>query len=624
MLRRPPQLTAHCVALTLTAVLLALSYPLPGWSFLAWVALAPAGWLAATSRRPWTLTWTSTAVFALWWAWMLRWLYPVTLPGALAVAGFQSLFWVLALWATNVCVRRQGVPIAVALPLCWVSLEFVRSMWPWGGFAWFTLAQTQAEFLDQASSDNTPAAIQIGSLLGMPLVSLLIASLSGSTAGLLCKAQHAVRDLMCNVLVVCAVMAITPIGSRMFHASATSESQQALVAVVQTNTPHDNKLSPTAETYEADFAALRRLHVEAATASLPSLREGPGEGARERLELKQPAFETESDTLPQPLPKGGEIGKPALIVWPETVIPGPFNEPAASRIELWALTRPHDDQSATLRARTSKPRQTRELIAEFGVPTMVGSSTEIATDDPRNPEQFNSAHLVIPNGATSEVGRGRYDKMHRVPFGEYIPLPEALKQWVLNTVSPYDFDYSIDAGQGVTVFEVPAGDDRTLRFATPICFEDTNAALCREMVYDPETGEKRVDVLVNLTTNGWFGRLPTEDQPGGLGWESMRYQHLQLASLRAIENRVPVVRSVNTGVSAIIDSTGRIVAAAPPGGEGVLSAELALDDRRTVYAIVGDWPITLLTALTAVWVIVARGRRPKLRRRRAARLAAAG
>ncbi|MEM1097206.1 MAG: apolipoprotein N-acyltransferase [Planctomycetota bacterium] len=578
MLRRPPQLAAHLVALTLSAVLLALSFPLPGGSFLAWVALAPAGWLAATSRRPWTLVWTSAVVFGLWWAWMLRWLLPVTPPGAVAVAVFQSLFWVVALWATNVCVRRQRVPIAVALPLCWVTLEFVRSTWPWGGFAWFTLAQTQGAWrpfgrMPLIWMESVVAAT------GAAGLSFALALYAGGWVQAAFGSR--ISTWGCTVMLLATffgLVVFNPAITRSYHDMGVSVTS----SVVQTNTPHDNKLWPTAETYEADFAALRRLHAEAAEAN------------------------------------------PALIVWPETVIPGPFNEPAAAHLERWALSRPNDEDGARLRARTGKPRQARALVSELGVPTMIGASTEIATDDPRDPQQFNSAYLVTPDGRVN----GRFDKMHRVPFGEYIPLPEALKDWVLATVSPYDFDYSIDAGEAVTVFEVPAetkpGETESggLRFATPICFEDTNAALCREMVYDPATGKKRVDALVNLTTNGWFGRLPTEADAGGLGWASMRYQHLQLASLRAIENRVPVVRSVNTGVSAIIDSTGRIVAAAPPGQEAVISGELVLDPRRTVYAIVGDWPIMGLAVFTAGLVVWSRLRAPKAVRRRRGRLRA--
>ncbi len=601
MLRRPPSLLTHFVALTLSAVLLALSYPLPGWGFLAWVALVPAGWLAATSRKPWRLVWTASLVFVMWWVWMLRWLWPVTLPGALATAGFQSLFWVVALLATNVCVRRQRVPVAVALPLCWVSLEYVRCIWPWGGFAWFTLAQTQAAW----RLDESALWVGSASVAGAWGVSVTVSCINGlGVAGIQLWAKPRPAEVsLLLALGAAACLAMFLVLPTAFSLGPSAGSGWSLVklpiTVVQTNAPHSNKLAPTVAIYEDDFATLSRLHAEAA------------------------------------------VDEPALIVWPETTVPGKFNEPTATLWERWADSLPDDAEGDRLRTMTSMPRRAKGLITQHGVPTLVGGSTFIETADPENPTEYNSAYLVDTGGS---VG-GRYDKMHRVPFGEYIPLPEGLKQWVLSTLSPYDFDYSIDAGEEPVVFEVasssagvanalrdqaidPDGLDvaaSSFRFATPICFEDTNAALCRRMVHDPDTGQKRVDALINLTTNGWFGHLPSDEYPnGGMAWRSMRYQHLQLASLRAIENRVPMVRSVNTGVSAVIDSTGRIVAAAAPGEATVLRAELVLDDGRTLYAIVGDWPIRVLAGLTLLLVLWARLRTPAVQRSRIKRKALPG
>lgn len=353
---------------------------------------------------------------------------------------------------------------------------------------------------------------------------------------------------------------------------------------------------------------------------------------------------------------------PALIVWPETTVPGKFNEAAQVAWERWVNTLPATTPDLDLwQTRAGMARRTKALIAQHGLPTVVGGSTEIESADPQKPITHNSAFLVDGDGQIVD----RYDKIHRVPFGEYIPLPAFLKAWVLATVSPYDFDYSIHAGEAVTVFDIhlapgesPGADDAlrgdeavgdgprenervgstgarplrpaspatspegrgVFRFATPICFEDTDAALCRRMVYDPETGEKRVDALINLTTNGWFGHLPSDEHPGGgLAWRSVRYQHLQLASLRAIENRVPVVRAVNTGASAVIDSTGRIVAMGRPGEAEVVRAELVLDGRRTLYAIVGDWPMRGLAGLTGLIVLWARFTTPTVLRRRGSR-----
>jgi apolipoprotein N-acyltransferase len=119
--------------------------------------------------------------------------------------------------------------------------------------------------------------------------------------------------------------------------------------------------------------------------------------------------------------------------------------------------------------------------------------------------------------------------------------------------------------------------------ATPICFEDTVAPLCRRMIYDG--GEKIAHILINLSNDGWFG-----DEDGG------RAQHLQIARFRCIENRVPMVRAVNTGLSASIDSTGRIDASerngdAPPAVRtpGTIAATVQIDSRRSWYGtLLGD------------------------------------
>ena len=96
-----------------------------------------------------------------------------------------------------------------------------------------------------------------------------------------------------------------------------------------------------------------------------------------------------------------------------------------------------------------------------------------------------------------------------------------------------------------------------------------------------------MDALVNLTNDGWY--------PG----KGMRRQHAQLASLRCIENRVPMARSVNTGISTMIDSLGRSSARLDEFEEGVLTHTLRVDRRSTMYGVIGGWPWILLVVFTA-------------------------
>jgi apolipoprotein N-acyltransferase len=111
---------------------------------------------------------------------------------------------------------------------------------------------------------------------------------------------------------------------------------------------------------------------------------------------------------------------------------------------------------------------------------------------------------------------------------------------------------------------------------------------------------KRADFIVNLTNDGWF-------------WEQEHWQHLQAIVFRAIENRVPIARASNTGVSGFIDSLGRVKAALLPGTEGALSQTLVLDRRSTFYTRFGDLFAGFCTLATVA--VVAFFTTKRLRRR---------
>ena len=221
--------------------------------------------------------------------------------------------------------------------------------------------------------------------------------------------------------------------------------------------------------------------------------------------------------------------------------------------------------------------------------------TNAALADQTRIHQYNSAAFVRPDVGVT----GRYDKMHRVPFGEYIPLRESLP-W-LSQFTPYRGDWGLDKGQGAAVFEYGKW-----RMAPIICFEDTVPHLVRGIVAagsDNETG-KPVDLLVNLTNDGWFHGSSELDQ------------HLITSTFRAVECRTPLVRAVNTGISAIIDGDGAILDpevfidgdarkndSTPPRTKArdpqtgawhkQLNAALVhvvpLDSRRSLYVRFGDW-----------------------------------
>lgn len=164
---------------------------------------------------------------------------------------------------------------------------------------------------------------------------------------------------------------------------------------------------------------------------------------------------------------------------------------------------------------------------------------------------YNSAFLYEPNQTGA---RQQYNKIHLVPFGEYIPFKNILPVLgrYLMELTPYDYDYTLNAGRDFTVFKIKAAD-KTYRFGVLICYEDTVPKIARTLTLD-KNKNKQIDWLVNISNDGWFVRQGKEKiKPTvELG------QHTAICVFRAVENRVPVIRSVNTGISCYIDSLGRM------------------------------------------------------------------
>jgi apolipoprotein N-acyltransferase len=293
------------------------------------------------------------------------------------------------------------------------------------------------------------------------------------------------------------------------------------------------------------------------------------EQRRERL-LEDPAFADLIELTPRALESHPEAD---LVVWPETMLPGAVSE-SVLRFDASA-SRPATQQWQA-KMRTCW-HMVHELIAGSERRLLAGS---VAFDlDPhghRGP-QFNRALLFAPTEREFAIA-AHYDKVHLVPFGEYVPFRESAP-WLyelLLRLTPYDYEYSLAPGRDLTRMTVGPW-----RFAVPICFEDAFARVCRRMVYDRD-GTKAADFLVNISNDGWF--------PGTVELE----QHWDLSAVRAVENRVPMVRSVNTGISGVIDSNGRtVVRVADAAGnvrsvKGYAGARLQLDARRSFYGRHGD------------------------------------
>ncbi len=239
--------------------------------------------------------------------------------------------------------------------------------------------------------------------------------------------------------------------------------------------------------------------------------------------------------------------RPALIVWPETASP--------------TLLR-HDPELV---------RALQALSAEVRAPLLVGSVDAEATSPPT---YRNTAFLLDERGIET-----RYDKIHLVPFGEYVPL-----SWVLGFVRGWaEFIADLEPGSRAVVFAGPSAP-----FGAVICYEGIFPALVRRFVL----GGARF--MVNMTNDGWFGQT---DGP---------LQHLGMYPFRAVEHRIAVVRAANTGVSALILPNGEIVRSLPLFTRDTLDGRIPLRTRRTLYTRFGDWLAYVALAVSAL--VLASGR----------------
>ena len=171
---------------------------------------------------------------------------------------------------------------------------------------------------------------------------------------------------------------------------------------------------------------------------------------------------------------------------------------------------------------------------------------------------FNSASFIGPDGRFS----GRYDKMHLVPFGEYVPFKKL-------------FFFAGHLLAEVGTFE--AGGHRQVMTAGGHHF---GVFICYESIFGDEVREFSrlgADVLVNISNDGWYGDT------------SAPWQHLNMVRMRAVENHRWVLRATNTGVTGAIDPEGRVVAAAPRHVRTAIRVPFRFEHDQTFYAKHGDW-----------------------------------
>jgi len=232
---------------------------------------------------------------------------------------------------------------------------------------------------------------------------------------------------------------------------------------------------------------------------------------------------------------------------------------------------------------------TREGDAMAQIAELLPPGTVLITGAVRAPDlppgtpirrAYNSIYLIGDDGGILSV----YDKLHLVPFGEYLPFQTLMEKLGFEQLTKVRGGFI--PGTRRKLIDVP--------HAPPVL-----PLVCYEAIFPSDTavGDERPGWIVNLTNDGWFG-ISTGP-----------YQHLQQARLRAVEQGLPLVRAANTGVSAVIDPLGRIVASLGLGEEGVLDARLPVALPQTFYGRAGDIPAVILVALAMLVAARRRGRK---------------
>ncbi|MGD8701894.1 MAG: apolipoprotein N-acyltransferase [Desulfosarcina sp.] len=281
------------------------------------------------------------------------------------------------------------------------------------------------------------------------------------------------------------------------------------------------------------YGNMRIKAMDAAIVGRQSPRVAIVQGNIDQARKWDPAFQIGTTKKYVDLTQSAAARQPDLVVWPETATPFYFS---------------------------ASPKLTRlvtDTVRQTGIHLLVGSPS--VDSDAGRLAYYNSAYMVEPDGRVS----GRYDKVHLVPFGEYVPLKRLLSFVGKMVAQVGDFS---PGEKGRTL----AWEDGQPPIGVQICFEIIFPGLARSLV------NNGAGVLVNLTNDAWFGR------------SGAAYQHFSMAVFRAVENRRSLVRCANTGISGFIDPAGRIVTQTALFTDAVVDRRVPILIERSLYTRIGD------------------------------------
>ncbi len=258
--------------------------------------------------------------------------------------------------------------------------------------------------------------------------------------------------------------------------------------------------------------------------------------------------------------------KPALIAWPETATPVAIN---LDQVMYYKVAR---------------------IVQRAQVPLLLGSAQRRKYEDEtiKGLDYTNAAFLINPGQKLQDIQR--YDKIHLLPFGEYLPAKNSIPWRAIGVEAVRGYT----PGQDFTVLDLPP-----YRFSAPICWENIFPYVTRNFV------KNGAQFIVNITNAAYFGRT------------AAAYQVLSMNVFRAVENRVYVARAANIGISCIIDPHGRVAdRVRDDTGEdifvrGYLTGKIKPQTEKTFYTMHGDVFAWMCVGISIVFVLVAVVKRPK-------------
>jgi len=274
------------------------------------------------------------------------------------------------------------------------------------------------------------------------------------------------------------------------------------------------------------------------------------QGNISQSEKWDPAFQHSTIIKYLNLSRSVDAEKSDLVVWPETAAPFYFL---------------YD---------TGLTKKLQSGVAETGAGFLIGSPSFVRNG--KNIEFYNSAYMLGPEGKVT----GKYDKVHLVPFGEYVPL----KKWLPFIGKMVEQVGDFSSGEKGSTVGLNGHSIGVL-----ICYELIFPYLSRAEVING------AGLLINMTNDAWYGRT------------SAPYQHFSMAVFRAVENRRALVRAANTGISGFIDPAGRIIGSTPLFEDAVMTKRVPVLKELTFYTRFGDiFALACLAAAISAFLVISR------------------